>query len=57
LFFDGEQTRNALAMLMPSLAFLGAATFYYTEIGWFRTLMYLALLGMALVQGFFFVIR
>lgn len=55
LFFDGEQTRNALAMLMPSMAFFGAATFYYTEMGWFRTLLYLALLGMALVQGFFFV--
>jgi hypothetical protein len=57
LFFDGEQTRNALAMLMPSMAFFGAATFYYTEMGWFRTFMYLALLGMALVQGFFFVFR
>lgn len=57
LFFDGEQTRNALAMLMPSMAFFGAAAFYYTEMGWFRTLMYLALFGMALVQGFFFVFR
>jgi hypothetical protein len=57
LFFDGEQTRNALAMLMPTIAFFGAATFYYTEMGWFRTLMYLALLGMAFAQGFFFVFR
>ena len=57
LLFDGEETHRSLSVLMPVMAFFGAAAFYYVDRGWFRTLMHLALLGMAMTQGFFFAFR
>ncbi len=53
-FFNNNPIKLSFGLLLPILAFFGASAFYYAEKGWFRTLMHLALLGMALVQGFFF---
>ncbi len=53
-FLNNNPIKLSIGFLLPILAFFGAAAFYYAEKGWFRTLMHLALLGMALAQGFFF---
>jgi hypothetical protein len=53
-FLNNNPIKLSFGFLLPILAFFGASAFYYAEKGWFRTLMHLALLGMSLVQGFFF---